>query len=206
MNNTITKRNLTLAAVFMAAILVVGTIAVTTTTQSSTAFAYMMKKPVHNDKKDKTRDGGGNNNGNTITIQKCKQAAIQSGWDNDQSQECENLICTHPGENATCVQEAAAVVTPTPIPTPVKKTCEECFTSLLTQAQINSVISQINSAGIGLDIDSLAELCADLEQGKISESVFIRVLGIAGISETVAIDLIQCLINAGVPFEPIRVT
>jgi hypothetical protein len=42
-----------------------------------------------------------------------KDAATQSGFDNNQAQECENLICTHPGENATCVQEGV-VVTPTP--------------------------------------------------------------------------------------------
>jgi hypothetical protein len=41
MNNT-TKRNLALAAVFMAATLVIGTFATTATTQS--AFAYYMKK------------------------------------------------------------------------------------------------------------------------------------------------------------------
>ena len=91
MNNTTTKRNLALAAVFMAATLVVGTFAITTTTiaTSQSAFAYSQKKGA--DKKDRN----GNDNGNTITIQKCKQAAIQSGWDNDQSQECANVICTH---------------------------------------------------------------------------------------------------------------
>jgi hypothetical protein len=107
MNNTITKRNLALAAVIMAAILAVGTLA-TTTTVATTAFAYSKKGA---DKK----DGNGNDNGNTITIQKCKQAAIQSGFDNNQGQECENLICTHPGNNANCVQEG---VTSTATPTP----------------------------------------------------------------------------------------
>jgi hypothetical protein len=106
MNNT-TRRNLTIVAVFIAASLVVGTFAATPTTQ--TALAYQKKKD----------NGKGNGNGNTITIQKCEQAAIQSGWDNDQEQECENLICTHPGENATCVSEgavsAAAEATPTTI-------------------------------------------------------------------------------------------
>ncbi len=36
------------------------------------------------------------------------------------NQECENLICTHPGENATCTArgKAAAPQTPTPQPTP----------------------------------------------------------------------------------------
>jgi hypothetical protein len=118
MNNT---TNLAIAAILIAATLVVGTLAITIT---QTAFAFSKKK------------GGDENskNGNTITIQKCKQAAIQSGWDNDQSQECENLICTHQGENATCSQEGV-VVTPTPTPTPtpkpttttllVKKVCEK---------------------------------------------------------------------------------
>ena len=83
MNNTTTKRNLALAAVFMAATLVVGTFAVTTTiaTTGQSAFAYSKKD-----------NGKGNDNGNTITIKKCKQAATQSGFDNDQEQECENLL------------------------------------------------------------------------------------------------------------------
>jgi hypothetical protein len=90
----------------MAATIVVGGSIAATTGQS--AFAYSQKK----------KGGGEENsrNGNTITIQKCKQAAIQSGFDNNQGQECENVICTHPGENATCVQ---GVVTPTPTPTTI---------------------------------------------------------------------------------------
>jgi hypothetical protein len=118
MNNTITKRNLALAAVIMAATLVVGvTLATTTTIATQSALAYLQKKD------DNKKDANGNNNGNTITIQKCKQAAIQSGWDNDQEQECENLICTHPGENATCTQEGArAAATPTPTPEPITTT------------------------------------------------------------------------------------
>jgi hypothetical protein len=182
MNNT-TKRNLALAAVFMAAILAVGTFA-TTTTLTQTALAY--------NKKDNKRDGsGGNGNGNTITIQKCKQAAIQSGWDNDQEQECESLICTHPGENATCVQEAAAV--PTPIPTLVKKTCEQCFTSLLTQAQINFVVSSF-------DESSLAEHCATLQNSGITEDNLRDALSDAGVSEDIQNQLIACLIQAGIVF------
>jgi hypothetical protein len=119
MNNTTTKRNLALAAVFIAAILVIGTFAATTAITQS-AYAY--------NKKDDRRDGkdgrNGNDNGNTITIQKCKQAATQSGFDNNQGQECENVICTHPGNNATCTQEGAVAVTPTPTPKPTTTTLE----------------------------------------------------------------------------------
>jgi hypothetical protein len=123
MNNTTTKRNLTaMFAVLMVATLVVGAFAATATTQSTqqSAFAYPQTK-----KGDK---GNGNDNGNTITIQKCKQAATQSGWDNNQGQECENLICTHPGENATCTQEgvrsaAAEAAEPTTTTLLVKKVC-----------------------------------------------------------------------------------
>jgi hypothetical protein len=103
-------------AVLMAATLVVGTLTATTTIATQSALAYLQKK-------DDNKKDGGNKNGNTITIQKCKQAATQSGFDNNQEQECENLICTHPGENATCVQETAAA--PTPIPTPVELTCDQ---------------------------------------------------------------------------------
>ena len=202
MNNT--KRTLSIVAIFMAATLVVGTIATTTitigTTQQS-AFAYLMKKkPVHDDKKDKTRDGdaggGGNGNGNTITIQKCKQAATQSGFDNNQGQECENVICTHPGENATCVQEGLAAVQQGNQTTPVKLTCEQCFTSLLTPDQITIVVSSE---------PGLAGLCLSLEQGQISETALIRQLNVAKVSETIQAQLIECLINAGLPFEPLIV-
>jgi hypothetical protein len=179
-NTTTTKRNLTIAAIFIVAILVVGvgTLAVTS---AQSAFAF----------KKGTRDNGNSKNGNTVTIQECKQAAIQSGWDNDQEQECENLICTHPGENATCVQEAAAA--PTPIPTLVKKTCEQCFTSLLTQAQINFVVN-------AFDESSLAEHCATLQNSGITEDDLRDALSGAGVSGTTANELIACLLQAGVVF------
>jgi hypothetical protein len=112
MNNT---KTLAMFAVLMAATLVVGTFATVAVTQP--AFAAPQKKPRQDDKK--TRDNGsGNGNGNTITIQKCKQAATQSGWDNDQDQECANLICTHPENNATCSREGAAAAAQLPTPTP----------------------------------------------------------------------------------------
>ena len=38
------------------------------------------------------------------TIEECKNTGSASGFDIATNQECENLICTHPGENATCVQ------------------------------------------------------------------------------------------------------
>jgi hypothetical protein len=96
MNNTRTLA--AIAAIFIAATLVVGGSLGATTTS---AFAYS---------KNKGADKGGNGNGNTVTIQKCKQAATQSGFDNNQGQECENVICTHPGDGATCVSEGAAAV------------------------------------------------------------------------------------------------
>jgi hypothetical protein len=104
MNNTKKRTTLTaMFAIFIAATLVVGIGTFPTTTAPTGQSAYAYKK----------KDGNGNNNGNTITIQKCKQAATQSGFNNNQGQECENLICTHPGNNATCTEEgvvAAAVV------------------------------------------------------------------------------------------------
>ena len=38
------------------------------------------------------------------TIEECKNRGSASGFDIATNQECENLKCTHPGENATCVQ------------------------------------------------------------------------------------------------------
>jgi hypothetical protein len=98
MNNTRTKTTLAIAAIFIAATLVVG---VTFAATTHSALAYLPQKDDKRDKKD-----GGNNNGNTVTAQINKQKAYQSGWDNDQEQEAQNTICTHPGSNATCVSES----------------------------------------------------------------------------------------------------
>jgi hypothetical protein len=116
MNNT-KKTTLAIAAIFIAATLVVGGSIAITTGQSAYAFQKKGDK--------------GNGNGNTVTIQKCKQSATQSGWDNDQEQECENVICTHPGNNATCAEEGVTTIsTTTPQPTTgtllVTKICTNC--------------------------------------------------------------------------------
>jgi hypothetical protein len=95
MNNTKTTLAAIAAFLIAATLVVGGTFAATTT---HPAFAYSKNKGHEGDKNSK--------NGNTVTIQKCEQKASQSGFDNDQAQECENLICTHPGSNATCVSES----------------------------------------------------------------------------------------------------
>ena len=168
-------------SIVIAATLVVGTFA-TTTTLTQTALAY-------NNKKD---NGKGNDNGNTITIQKCKQAAIQSGFDNNQGQECQNVICTHPGENATCVQEGAV----TPTPTPVKLTCEQCFIKFFSSTQISTLLAFAR-------VSTLADLCALLPE---TSTVGLQgiLVGLLGLSETVAAQLIQCLLDAGVVFGTAR--
>jgi hypothetical protein len=87
MNNTKTT---TLAAIFIAATLVAaGTLAATTT---HSAFADKNKK----------KEDEGSKNGNTVTAQINKQKAYQSGWDNLQTQDAENVICTHPASGVTC--------------------------------------------------------------------------------------------------------
>jgi hypothetical protein len=110
MNNT-KKRNLTaIVAVCMAATLVVGTLATTTiATQQSTAFAYPQKK----------KGDDNSRNGNTITALKCQNKGSASGFDTAVDQECENLICTHPDNNASCVSEnEGATTTTSPVTTP----------------------------------------------------------------------------------------
>ncbi len=78
------------------------------------------KKPGHADNNKKTRDNGsGNGNGNTVTIEECKNRGSASGFDTATNQECENLICTHPGENATCTEEGVTSA-PTPTPTTIQ--------------------------------------------------------------------------------------
>jgi len=92
MNNTI-KTLPAIAAVLMAATLVVGTAGAFLTTTTKSAFAD-------------------NNSGNTVTIEECKNRGSASGFDTTTNQECENLICTHPGSGATCVSEGSQAGTP----------------------------------------------------------------------------------------------
>jgi hypothetical protein len=56
-----------------------------------------------------------------------------------QEQQGQNTICTHPGENATCTQEGVIVKPSTP--TPTIRTCEQCFTTILSQAQITRFLT-----------------------------------------------------------------
>ena len=190
MNNTTTKRNLSLVAIFMAATLVVGTFAVTTTTAATqTAFAFSKNK----------KGDGNSKNGNTITALKCQNKGSASGFDTALDQECENLICTHPGNNATCVQEgvsSAAVQQGNQTTTPVKLTCEECFTKFLSSTQISLVIQ-----AAGGRVTTLGQLCAILPT-TASEAGLIDLLESQkiGVSHPVAVQLIQCLKDAGIVF------
>jgi hypothetical protein len=191
MNNT-TKRTTLAAAIiliFTAAALVVGTVGTFTTTTGQSAYAYSKKD-----------NGKGNGNGNTVTIQKCKQLASESGWDNNQEQECQNLICTHPGNNSTCVEEGVVTPTPTPpTPTPTPKACEECFTSRLNPTQISAILEAFGH------FQTLADLCATIERagGAVDESIFINSILIpVGIRIATANDLIACLKDVGVVFVP----
>jgi hypothetical protein len=180
-NTTITKGTLSLVAILMAATLVVGTFATTTTiaTTGQSAYAYSQKKD----------NGKGNDNGNTITIEECKNKGSASGFDTTTNQECENLICTHPGNNATCVQEGAVTTTAT-TPPPVKLTCEECFRKFLNADQIFLLTRETND---------LAFFCQRITE-TTTEDVHLNLVRIAGVSESVADQVIQCLIDAGVQF------
>jgi hypothetical protein len=80
-----------------------------------------VKKGPQDNKKGARDNGSGNGNGNTITVEKCKNRGSASGFDTTVNQECENLICTHPGENATCTQEGVRS-TPTSTPEPITTT------------------------------------------------------------------------------------
>jgi hypothetical protein len=92
MNNTKTK-TLAIVAVLMAAALVVGTAGTSASTKS--AFA------------------ASNNSGNTVTGLAAQNRGFASGLDTAVDQEAQNVICTHPGNNATCTQEGAASTSPT---------------------------------------------------------------------------------------------
>ena len=195
-NTTITKGNLSLVAILMAATLVIGTFATMATTigttQSSKAFAYSQQK--------KKGDDNNSRNGNTITALKCQNKGSASGFDTALDQECENLICTHPGNNATCVQEGAVATTSTSTPvTPVKLTCEQCFTKFLSSTQISGLLRVFGD-------NSLPDLCARLSNGLLPPEFFaiLREVLVKELGETGAAQLIQCLIDAGIAFPTVR--
>jgi hypothetical protein len=184
-NTTTTKGNLSLVAIFMAATLLIGTFATTTigTTQSSTAFAYSQKKK---------GDDNNSRNGNTVTIEDCKNKGSASGFDTAVNQECENLICTHPGDNASCVQEgAAAAQTPVNKTQPVTLTCEQCLTKFLNAGQISILSRGTNDLALTCGLLSLSTT-ESLQRFLVSPFI--------GLSESAAAQLIQCMIDAGVQF------
>ena len=98
-NNTTTPA---IVAIFMIATLVIGATFPARTATTQLAFAPVSKKGVGGQQQENSK------NGNTVTIEECKNRGSASGFDTSMNQECENLICTHPGENATCTQEGAA--------------------------------------------------------------------------------------------------
>src|SRR6187200_331240 len=111
MNNTKTKTKttLTMVAILTAATLVVGVTLAAATTTHPAAFAFSKNKKGDENSK----------NGNTITALKCENKGSASGFDTTTNQECENLICTHPGNNASCVSEnEGATTTTSPVTTP----------------------------------------------------------------------------------------
>jgi hypothetical protein len=117
MNNT---TNLTIAAILVAATLVVGTLGSISTIAQPALAAYGHKKVGSQDNNSRN-----SKNGNTVTIEECKNKGSASGFDTATNQECENLICTHPGENATCTEEGVrSISTPTPTPTPTPTTIQ----------------------------------------------------------------------------------
>jgi hypothetical protein len=174
MNNTTTIALTAIVVILMSATLVVGA---TSTKSSTAAFAY---------KKD---NGKGNGNGNTVTVEECKNRGSASGFDTAVNQECENLICTHPGENATCSQEGAA--TASAAVAAAKRTCEQCFTTFLTPDQITGVLN-----------GRIPEISCPVFRGGpvLSESQFRDALGDARVDPTIANELIACLRDAGVVF------
>jgi hypothetical protein len=135
-----------------------------------------------------------NNNGNTITAQINTQDGTQSGFDNTQEQEAQNTICTHPGDNASCVSEGAAASAAATTTTTTPKTCVGCFTTLLTSTQISKLLS------LSLFKLTLDRLCALLEQRPILIERFEAALTEAGVSTSVQAKLIQCLKNVGIKF------
>jgi hypothetical protein len=79
----------------------------------------------------------------------------------------------------------------TPTPTPVAKSCEQCFTSILNQTQLTTFLNTVQES-------SIAAVCGILESGTKSESDLRNALAKAGIDVTSTNELIACLKAAGI--------
>jgi hypothetical protein len=186
MNNTTTS----IVAILMIATLVVGATFAATTVTTQSAFAVGKKG-----------SGGaqqeGSNNGNTIIPMEINSKSSANGFDGIDENEPQNQICTHPNNNGVCSQEGITSITSVGNTTtvPTKRTCEQCFTTILRQLQINSYISRL------IGISSLSDLCIVLDQNGISESAFREGLSMfAGVPPTTQDKLIACLKNIGIVF------
>ena len=78
-----------------------------------------------------------------------------------------------------------------PLP-PTPKTCEQCFTSLLTPAQLNNLKNTFTS--------NLTKLCLDLQNLNISEIEIAPVFLRLGLDFTTTAHLIECLEASGIVF------
>jgi hypothetical protein len=192
MNNT---RTLAVVAVLMAATLVVGTFVTVATTQSAYAYA---KKSRQDDNK-KTRDNGsGNGNGNTVTVEECENRGSASGFDTALDQECENLICTHPGSGATCVSEGGNRTAGSGGGT--SDPCLTCFTQSLNATEQNNFVNVVASQ-FGFKVSSIEDICKIINTGTISGEQIVVVLNILlrerQITTDHAVALLNCLVQAG---------
>jgi hypothetical protein len=90
------------------------------------------------------------------------------------------------------------VVVPPPVP-PVPETCEECFNTILTEAELDDLIQAIEEDSEGI-VSSLEELCEvftenvqdELFRAGISERLF-TLGGNVGISEDKINEILDCL-------------
>ena len=170
------------------------------------ALAIAKKPTGHGDKKTRDNNGSGNGNGNTVTIEECKNRGSASGFDTATNQECENLICTHPGENATCVQEGAAAVNNAVNKTAPIDPCLTCFTQNLNSDEQAAFIQAI--VKLGFRISSIEDICKIINQvSELQIELILRVLAAGGdISEGHARALFDCLQQAGLISGDARLT
>jgi hypothetical protein len=90
--------------------------------------------------------------------------------------------------NITAGQHLTCTITNTAL------TCEECFTSLLTQTQITAVLAQLGG--------TLPSLCTTLASGAVSETTLRMVLNNANVLGSTPNELVACLKAAGIVFAP----
>jgi len=143
-------------------------------------------------------NGNGPVNGPIAEAQAVDEGGEANSFGNDLSNGVNGQSDSNTNYRVVCINNNNNIIVEEEEEPPEPQTCEECFTTFLTEEQIEGFIDLLDTPLV----TSLEELCEFLLQATLaSEEEFILGLEILlGVSEDNAIALVECLKNVGVEF------